>query len=93
MLSSWEKIVQMVLPMGTKWENILTTIDEVGKKMGCGLTSLSKLKLKNYQFTKYILKRPKDKFARCTACEKYKGLQDAHSIGTESCRNIEHVHN
>ena len=29
---------------------------------------------KNQQFVEYILKRLGDKFARCMACEKYKGL-------------------
>ena len=98
-LSSGEKVVQMVLPTGTKWKNILTDINEVGKKAGCGPISLSKLSvIKNQQFAEYILKRPGDKFARCTACEKYKGLRDAHPIGTESHtrhqqKYVEHVNN
>ena len=84
-LLSREKVVQMVLPTGTKWKNILKDINEVGRKAGCGPVSLSKLNvIKNQQFAEYILKRPGDKFARCTACEKYKGLQDAHPIVTES---------
>ena len=98
-LSSGEKVVQMVLPTGTKWKNILTDINEVGCIAGCGPISLSKLSvIKNQQFAEYILKRPGDKFARCTACEKYKGLRDAHPIGTEShtrhqAKYIEHVNN
>ena len=98
-LSTGEKVVQMVLPMGTKWKNILTDINEVGRKTGCGPISLSKLSvIKNQQFAEYILKRPGDKFARCTTCEKYKGLRDAHPIGTEShtrhqTKYIEHVNN
>jgi hypothetical protein len=98
-LSSGEKVVQMVLPTGTKWKNILTDINEVGRIAGCGPISLSKLSvIKNQQFAEYILKRPGDKFARCTACEKYKGLRDAHPIGTESHtrhqrKYIEHVNN
>lgn len=54
--------------------------------------------IKNQQFPEYILKRSGDKFARCTACEKYKGFWDVHPIGTESLtihqrNNIEHVNN
>ena len=98
-LSTGEKVVQMVLPTGTKWKNILTDINEVGRIAGCGPISLSKLSvIKNQQFAEYILKRPGDKFARCTTCEKYKGLRDAHPIGTEShtrhqAKYIEHVNN
>ena len=94
-----EKVVQMVLSTGTKWKNILTDINEVGCKAECGPISLSKLSvIKNQQFAEYILKRPGDKFARCTACEKYKGLQDAHPIGTEfhtrhQRKYIEHINN
>ena len=54
--------------------------------------------IKNQQFPEYILKRYGDKFARCTACEKYKDFWDVHPIGTESLtihqrNNIEHVNN
>jgi hypothetical protein len=74
-LSSGEKVVQMVLPTGTKWKNILTDINDVGRIAGCVPISLSKLNvIKNQQFAEYILKRLGDKFARCTTCEKYKGL-------------------
>ena len=84
-LSSGEKVVQMVLHMGTKWKNILTDINEVGRRAGCGSISLSKLSvIKNQHFAEYIFKKPGNKFARCTACEKYKGFRDAHPIGTES---------
>ena len=98
-LASGEKVVQMVLPTGTKWKNILKDVNEVGDKAGCGPISLSKLSvIKNLQFAEYITKRPGDKFARCTTCEKYKGLRDAHPIGTESHsrhqrKYIEHVNN
>ena len=84
-LPSGEKVVQMVLPAGTKWKTILVDVNDVGEKAGCGPISLSKLSvIKNQQFAEYVTKRPGDKFARCTACEKYKGLRDAHPIGTES---------
>ena len=98
-LPSGEKVVQMVLPTGTKWKNILMDVNEVGENVGCGPISLSKLSvIKNQQFAEYITKRPGDKFARCSACEKYKGLRDAHPIGTESHNRhqrkyIEHVNN
>jgi len=98
-LPSGEKVVQMVLPTGTKWKNILVDVNEVGEKVGCGPISLSKLSvIKNQQFAEYITKRPGDKFARCSTCEKYKGLRDAHPIGTESHtrhqqKYIEHVNN
>jgi hypothetical protein len=42
-LPSGENVVQMVLPTGTKWKNILVNVDEVGEKVRCGLISLSKL--------------------------------------------------
>jgi uncharacterized C2H2 Zn-finger protein len=89
----------MVLPTGTKWKNILTDINDVGRIAGCDPIFLSKLSvIKNQQFAEYILKRPGDKFARCTTCEKYKGLRDTHPIGTESHKKhqskyIEHVNN
>ena len=55
----------MVLPTGTKWKNILTDINEVGRIAGCGSISLSKLSvIKNQQFAEYILKRPGDKFRK-----------------------------
>ena len=98
-LPTGEKVVQMVLPAGTKWKTILADINDVGQKVGCGPISLSKLSvIKNQQFAEYITKRPGDKFARCTSCEKYKGLRDAHPIGTESHNKhqrkyIEHVNN
>jgi hypothetical protein len=98
-LSLGEKVVQMVLLTGTKWKNILTDINDVGRIAGCGPISLSKLSvIKNQQFAEYILKRHGDKFARCTTCEKYKGLRDAHPIGTEShtrhqSKYIQHVNN
>jgi uncharacterized C2H2 Zn-finger protein len=98
-LPSGEKVVQMVLPTGTKWKNILVDINEVGEKVGCGLILLSKLSvIKNQQFAEYITKRLGNKFARCFTCEKYKDLRDAHPIGTESYtrhqqKYIEHVNN
>jgi hypothetical protein len=94
-----EKVVQMVLPTWTKWKNILVDVNEVGEKVGCAPISLSKLSvIKNQQFAEYIMKRPRDKFVRCSTCEKYKGLRGAHPIGTESHSNhqqkyIEHVNN
>ena len=74
-------------------------VNEVGEKTGCGPISLSKLSvIKNQEFEEYITNRLTDKFARCSACEKYKGLRDAHPIGTESHsghqrKYIEHVNN
>ena len=57
----------------------------MGRKARCGPISLSKLSIiKNQQFAEYILKRPGDNFTMCTASEKYKGLGDAHPIGTKS---------
>jgi hypothetical protein len=98
-LLSGENVVKMVLPTGTKWKNILMDVNEVGENAGCGPISLSKLSvIKNQQFAEYITKRPGDKFARCCTCGKYKGLRDAHPIGTESHNRhqrkyIEHVYN
>ena len=98
-LSLGEKVVQMVLSTGTKWKNILTDINEVGRIVECGPIFLSKLSvIKNQQFAEYILKRLGDKFARCTAWKKYKGLRDVHPIGTgfhtrHQRKYIEHVNN
>ena len=51
-LPSGENVVQMVLPTGTKWKNILMDVNEIGEKTGCGPISLSKLSvIKNQQFT------------------------------------------
>ena len=35
-LPSWEKVVQMVLPTGIKWKNILLDINKMGCKARCG---------------------------------------------------------
>ena len=98
-LSSGENVVKMVLPTGTKWNNMLLDINEIGENAGCGLVSLSKLSvIKNQQFAEYITKRLGNKFARCYTCEKYKDLQDAYPIEIESHNRhqqkyIEHVNN
>lgn len=60
------------------------------------IVKLNVIKSKN--FTEYIAKRLGNKFARCIAYKKYKGLPDAHPIGTESHNRhqhkyIEHVNN
>ena len=46
-LPSGEKVVQMVLPAGTKWKNILMDVNEIGEKAGCRPISLSKLNVIN----------------------------------------------
>ena len=98
-LPSGEKFVQMVLLTGTKWKNIFMDVNEIGENAGCGPISLSKLSvIKNQQFAEYITNIPGDKFARYSTCKKYKGLRDAHPIGTKSHNRhqrkyIEHVNN
>ena len=44
-LSSGGKVVQMVLPKGTNWKNILTDINEVDHIAGCGPIFLFKLSM------------------------------------------------
>jgi hypothetical protein len=98
-LPSGKNVVEMVLLTGTKWKNILMDVNEVGENAGYGPISLSKLSvIKNHQFAEYITKRHGDKFAKCSACEKYKGLRYSHPIRTESYNRhqqkyIEHVNN
>jgi hypothetical protein len=80
-----EKVVEKVLPTGTKWKDILLDVNAVGEKAGLEPISLSKLSaIKKANFSEYITKRRGDKFARCSNCEKLKRLRDAHTMGTES---------
>ena len=84
-----------MLPTDTKWKNI----HKVCRIARCGAISLSKLSvLKTNSLGNTLLKRPRDKFAKCTACHEYKGLRDAHPIETElhtrhQRKYIEHVNN
>ena len=84
-LTTGEKVVEKVLPTGTKWKDILLDVNAVGEKAGLEPISLSKLSaIKKTNFSEYITKRRGDKFARCSNCEKLKRLRDAHTMGTES---------
>jgi len=84
-LPTGEKVVEKVLPTGTKWKDILLDVNAVGEKVGLKPISLSKLSaIKKAKFSEYITKRRGDKFARCSTCEKLKWLRDAHTMGTES---------
>ena len=84
-LPTGEKVVEKVLPTGTKWKDILLDVNDVGEKVGLQPISLSKLSaIKKANFSEYITKRRGDKFARCSKCETLKRLRDAHTIGTES---------
>ena len=84
-LATGEKVVEKVLPTGTKWKDILLDVNAVGEKVGLEPISLSKLSaIKKAKFSEYITKRRGDKFARCSNCEKLKRLRDAHTMGTES---------
>jgi hypothetical protein len=84
-LMTGEKVVEKVLPTGTKWKDILLDVNAVGEKVGLEPISLSKLSaIKKAKFSEYITKRRGDKFARCSNCEKLKRLRDAHTMGTES---------
>ena len=60
-------------------------VNAVGEKAGLESISLSKLStIKKASFSKYIIKRRGDKFARCSNCEKLKCLWDAHTLEIES---------
>ena len=84
-IATGEKVVEKVLPTGTKWKDILLDVNAVGEKAGLQPISLSKLSaIKKANFSEYITKRRGDKFARCSNCEKLKRLRDAHTMGTES---------
>jgi len=84
-LPTGEKVVEKVLPAGTKWKDLLLDVNAVGEKVGLEPISLSKLSaIKKAKFGDYITKRRGDKFARCSKCEKLKRLRDAHTMGTES---------
>ena len=83
-LPTGEKVVQMVLPTGTKWKDILVDVNDVGVRVGCGQISLSKLSvIKKQQFGEYITKKAGDKFARCSKCIRHKLLRDAHPVGSD----------
>jgi hypothetical protein len=79
-LSTGEKVVEKVLPTGTKWKDILLDVNAVGEKVGLQPISLSHLSqssnqaIKKAKFSEYITKRRGDKFARCFNCEKLKRL-------------------
>ena len=60
-------------------------INEVEKRKGCGLISLSKLTvIKNQKIVEYILETPGKKFGRCTTCENYTSLRYMYPIGNKS---------
>ena len=84
-LTTGENVVNKVLPTDTKWKDILLDVNAVSKKAGLEPISLSKLSaIKKASFSKYITKRRGDKFAKCSNCEKFKHLRDAHTLGIES---------
>lgn len=47
---------------------------------------------KNQRLPKNILKRPRDKFSRCTTCEKYKNIADAQHTCIESYTSHQNTH-
>ena len=77
------KVVEKVLPMGTKWKDLLLGVNAISADIVLEPISLSKLSvIKKTNFNEYITKRPSDKFARCFKCKTLKQLWDAYTIET-----------
>jgi hypothetical protein len=56
-LTTGEKVVEKILPIGTKWKDILLDVNAVGEKVGLEPISLSKLiAIKKAKFNEYITK-------------------------------------
>jgi hypothetical protein len=56
-LTTGEKVVEKVLPTGTKWKDILLDVNAIGENVGLEPISLSKLSVINKaKFSKYITK-------------------------------------
>ena len=84
-LLTGENVVKKVLPIGTKWKDILLDVNAVGEKASLEPIFLSKLSaIMKTNFSEYMTKRQSDKIVWCSNCEKMKRLQDAHTMGTES---------
>ena len=73
---SRDKVVSMILPPTFQWKDQLPKINEANAAFGLEKVSSSSLsKIRASRFTEYDVKRPRDNFARCGTCDKYRELK------------------
>ena len=81
---SGEKVVSMILPATFQWKNQIPKLNKVNAAFGLREVSSSNLnKIRGSRFPEYDKKRPKDNFARCETCDKYKELRKGAVAGSE----------
>ena len=80
-----EKIVDKILPMRTKWKDLLVDVNVLGEKASLEPILLSKLSMiMKTNFNNYMTYRHGDKFAQCSKCNTLERLWNAHTIETKS---------
>nr|PNR49411.1 hypothetical protein PHYPA_011307 [Physcomitrium patens] len=81
---SGEKMVLMILPATFQWKDQIPKINEVNTAFGLREVSSSNLsKIRASKFPEFDVKRPRDNFARCGTCDKYKELRKGAIGGSE----------
>ena len=81
---SREKVVSMILPATFQWKDQIPKLNEANAAFGLKEVSSSNLsKIRGSRFPEYDVKRPRDNFARCGTCDKYKELRKGAIAGSE----------
>ena len=81
---SGEKVVIMILPATFQWKYQIPKLNEVNAAFGLREVSSSNLsKIRGSRFLEYDVKRPRDNFAQCGTCNKYKELKKGVIGGSE----------
>ena len=81
---SGEKVVSMILPATFQWKDQIPKLNEANATFGLREVSSSNLsKIRGSRFPEYNVKRPRDNFAQCGTCDKYKELRKGAIAGSE----------
>ena len=81
---SGEKVVSMILPATFQWKDQIPKLNEANAASGLKeVSSLNLSKIRGSRFPEYDVKRPRDNFARCGTCDKYKELRKGAVPGSE----------
>ena len=94
-----EKVIEMMLPASTNQRIYWQSLMMLAKKQDVDpFLCLSWVSSRTNNLQNILPQRHGNKFACCTACEKYKGLRDSHPMGMEwhsrhQRKCIEHVNN
>ena len=81
---SGDKLVSMILPTTFQWKDQIPKINEANAAFGLReISSLNLSKIRGSRFQEYDVKRPRDNFARCGTCDKYKELRMDAIRGSE----------